>query len=75
MMGCSFVCVLIGIVFIFALPPFIQNTIVQQSIDQVIMKHENEGLWAHFPGDTNTTITRNFTFFRLMNEDGFLIRH
>lgn len=41
MMGCSFACVLIGIVLIFAIPPFIQNTIVQQSIDQVIMKPEN----------------------------------
>lgn len=39
------------------------------------MKHENEGLWAHFPGDTNTTITRNFTFFKLINEDEFLIHH
>ena len=39
------------------------------------MKHENEGLWAHFPGDTNTTITRNFTFFKLINEEEFLIHH
>ena len=49
--------------------------IVEQVIDQVIMKHENEGLWAHFPGDTNTTITRNFTFFKLINEEEFLIHH
>ena len=75
MQTCGVVCSLIAIVFIFALPPFLQNTIISQSIDKVVMTHENEGQWAHFPGDTRTVIIRNFTFHRLMNEDDFLLRH
>lgn len=75
LVGCSAVCFLIGFVFVFALPPFIQSMIKEQAIDQVIMKKENEGMWAHFPGDTDTIITRNFTFFQLLNEDDFLLRN
>ena len=75
MQACGVVCVIIGFVFIFALPPFLENMIKSQAIDQVVMTSENEGLWAHFPGDTRTRILRNFTFFRLMNEDDYLLRY
>lgn len=37
------------------------------------MTSDNEGLWAHFPGDTDTIIVRNFTFFKLHNEEQFLL--
>lgn len=65
----SIICILIGLVFIFALPPFIESMIVEQAKEQVIMTSDNEGLWAHFPGDTDTIIVRNFTFFKLHNEE------
>lgn len=42
MQTCGLVCVLIGIVFIFAIPPFLQSQIVSQAIDQVVMTPENE---------------------------------
>jgi len=64
----SLVCTLIGLVLIFAMPPLIQSIIVQQAKDQVIMTSANEGLWGHFPGDSDTIIVRNFTFFHLNNE-------
>jgi hypothetical protein len=69
----SLVCSLIGLVLIFAMPPLIQSVIVQQAKDQVIMSSANEGLWGHFPGDSNTIITRNYTFFDLINEEEFLL--
>jgi len=50
------------------MPPLIQSIIVQQAKDQVIMTSANEGLWGHFPGDSDTIIVRNFTFFHLNNE-------
>ena len=67
MQACGIVCVLVGFIFIFALPPFLERMIVSQAIDQVVMTSDNEGQWAHFPGDTGTEITRNFTFFKLLN--------
>lgn len=36
-------------------------------IDTVVFTSENEGLWAHFPGDSETYITRNYTFFNFTN--------
>jgi len=75
MQACGAVCVLIGFVFIFALPPFLESIIKTQAIEQVVMGPENEGMWAHFPGDTDTVITRNFTFFKILNEDDYLLRH
>ena len=59
--------ILVGIVFTFALPAVIEMAIVEQAKDQVIMTPSNEGLWGHFPGDTDTIIIRNFTFFYFDN--------
>lgn len=36
------------------------------------MTPSNEGFWGHFPGDTETIILRNFTFFKFDNEEQFL---
>ena len=41
MQACGVVCVLVGIVFIFALPPFLERMIVSQAIDQVILAPDN----------------------------------
>jgi hypothetical protein len=72
---CSGIGLLIALVVAFALPPLIQKAIVDLAKEKVIMTSENEGQWAHFPGDTGTIIIRNFTFFKFENEDGFLFRN
>jgi hypothetical protein len=41
MQTCGVVCVLIGFIFIFALPPIIGSMITSQAIDQVVMTKEN----------------------------------
>jgi hypothetical protein len=63
---------LIGLVVILALPPFIHKEIISKAIDQSILQPDNEKLWAHFPGDSGCDIVRNYTFFHLDNEEGFL---
>jgi hypothetical protein len=67
--------ILVGIVFTFALPAVIEMAIVEQAKEQVIMTPSNEGLWGHFPGDTDTTILRNFTFFYFDNEADFIFKN
>lgn len=52
-----------------AFPPLIQSQIVQQSIDKAILSPDNENFWAHFPGDSKTIITRNYSFFNWTNEE------
>jgi hypothetical protein len=72
---CSIIWILVSIVIIFALPPLIEMAIVEQAKEQVIMGPQNEGLWAHFPGDTATIIVRNFTFFYFDNEADFIFKN
>lgn len=43
------------------------SAIKNMSIEQTIFTEDNQGLWAHFPGDSNVDVTRNFTFFNLTN--------
>lgn len=68
----SVICIVIALLMVFAAPPLLQSKIVDLAIDQVILKPENEGLWAHFPGDSAVDIIRNFTFLELLNEHEFL---
>lgn len=75
MQVCGGVGFLIALVVIFAIPPLIEMAIVEQAKNQVIMGPDNEGLWAHFPGDTATIIVRNFTFFKFDNEGDFIFRN
>lgn len=37
------------------------------------MTPDNEQLWGHFPGKSESIILRNFTFFALQNEEDFLL--
>lgn len=30
-------------------------------------------MWAHYPGSTETVITRNYTFFKFLNEQDYLL--
>ena len=43
------------------------------AIDQAILTHENEGLWAKFPGESGTVITRNYSFFNITNAEDMLL--
>ncbi|EGR30149.1 hypothetical protein IMG5_140280 [Ichthyophthirius multifiliis] len=36
------------------------------------MHNSNYNLWAKIPGETNTFVVRNFTFYQLKNQDEFL---
>lgn len=56
-----------------ALPAIIHSLIVKKAIEQSVLSPDNEKLWAHFPGETETIITRNYSFFNLINEEGFLL--
>lgn len=71
----SGICILVSLVIALAVPPLLHSVILQKAIDQVTLQSSNEGTWAHFPGDTNTIITRNFTFFTLENPMKFLFAH
>ena len=71
----SGLCLLTAVVVALAVPPLLHSVILQKAIEQVTFKADNEGTWAHFPGETNTTITRNFTFFTLENPTEFLFLH
>ena len=64
---------ILGLLMFLAFPPLIQSQIVQQAIDQAILSPDNEKFWAHFPGDSNTIITRNYSFFHLTNEENFFL--
>ena len=68
----SGICLLVGLVVALAVPPLLHNVIVEKAIDQVTLQPNNEGTWAHFPGDTDTVITRNFTFHKIENPKEFL---
>lgn len=72
---CSGVWILIALVFIFALPPLLEMVIIEQAKEQVILTSANEGLWAHIPGDTDSKIIRNFTFFKFDNEGEFIFKN
>lgn len=62
------VCLMVlGLLMFLAFPPLIQGAIVQQAIDQAVLGPDNEKFWAHFPGDSGTIITRNYSFFNLTN--------
>jgi len=65
----SIVCIAISIIMIFIMPPFINYFIKQTAIDMVVIAPGNEGFWAHFPGDSKTMITRNWTFFNITNSE------
>jgi hypothetical protein len=60
---------------VLALPLLIEMQIVSQAKENVIISSVNEGRWAHFPGETDTQIMRNFTFFKLNNEGEFLFNN
>lgn len=64
---CGITCVIVCLLLIFAIPPFLNHQIVDLAIEQVILKEDNEKLWAHFPGDSQVEIVRNYTFFTLDN--------
>jgi hypothetical protein len=42
MQTCGIVCVLIGLVLIFAIPPFLHSMILSEAINKVVMQPENE---------------------------------
>jgi hypothetical protein len=49
---------------------FIIHALIKSAaIKQAILSPDNEGLWAHFPGDSQTDIYRNWTFFNITNAD------
>lgn len=49
------------------LPFFLTWLISSQAAEQVPMAPNNEFLWSHIPGITETYIHRNFTFFNFTN--------
>lgn len=65
----SICCCVVGLIFFLIIPPVLHGQIISGAIEQAILSKDNEGLWAHFPGDTNTIITRNFSFFDLVNDE------
>jgi hypothetical protein len=58
-----------GLLMFLLFPPLIQNQIVSQAIGQAILSPDNENFWAHFPGESKTVITRNYSFFNFTNEE------
>jgi hypothetical protein len=49
------------------LPFFLTWVISLEAAKQIPMAPDNEFLWAHLPGSTQTFIHRNFTFFNFTN--------
>lgn len=66
-------CTIFGLILFLIFPPFLHSQIVSGAIQQSILSEDNENLWAHFPGSTNTIITRNFSFFDLVNDEAVLL--
>lgn len=46
-----------------------------QAKDGVVLTSGTENLWAHIPGDTDTLVLRNYTFFDLENPKEVLYRN
>ena len=69
MLGCGICLLIVGLIFCLALPPFIHSQIIEEVTDQAVLSPDNENMWAHIPGETGTIITRNYSFFQLVNEE------
>lgn len=48
--------------------------ITAQAKAGVVMTASTEGLWAHVPGETETVIIREYTFFNFTNPKEFLYK-
>ena len=59
---------IIGLIFFLAFPSLLHYLATQSAIDQAVMGPDTEKYWAHFPGESGTIITRNFSFFNMTNE-------
>ena len=69
--GCC--CLVFGLFLALFAHTILLHLAINGAIDQAILTPDNEGLWAHFPGDSGTVITRNYSFFNLTNEYEMLL--
>lgn len=67
------VCLVFGFILFLIMPLIIHSLVVKGAIQQAVLSKDNENFWAHFPGESNTVITRNYSFFNLINEEGMLL--
>jgi hypothetical protein len=63
----------VGVVLFLGITALIQSTIYNQINQQVQLSKDNEGAWSRYPGDSGTILTRNYSFFGIMNAEGFLL--
>jgi hypothetical protein len=62
----------LGVILAAAVPAIVHSLILSNINSQVILSQDNEDMWAHYPGTTGTIITRNYSFFKFVNEEEFL---
>lgn len=74
MLGCGVCLFVVGLLAMLVLPGLIHGQIVTTVTEQATLTPDNEGMWAHIPGQTATIITRNYSFFQIVNEEEFLIQ-
>lgn len=69
------ICTLIFIIFASISAVILGSLINSEAKKGIVMTNENENLWAHIPGDTQTDIIRNYTFFNFTNPKEVLYRN
>lgn len=70
--GVSVCCTVVWLGIAIGFPFLLASLIDSQAKSGIVMTPDNENLWAHIPGGTNTITYRNFTFFNFTNPREFL---
>lgn len=66
--GCGICLFALGLIMFLAITPMIASKIMSSINEQLVLTPDAEDTWAHYPGASGTTLTRNYSFFTLMNE-------